>query len=65
MDSDTLAGLGIVIMVLSIIAFITGFFMAIFSKVNRKKGVSMLIWSIIFFIIGFGTCVANFKLHIN
>lgn len=62
MDSDTLASLGILIMILSVISFLVGFFMAIFSQKNRIKGISLLIGSIIGFIIGFGTCLANINL---
>jgi hypothetical protein len=63
MDSDNLVGLGMIIMVLSTISFLVGLFMAIFSKKDRKTGVNLLIGSIVFFIIGFGTCAANFSLH--
>ena len=63
MDSDNLMQLGMVIMGLSVIAFFIGLCKAIFFKNERKNGVNILIWSIVFFIIGFGTCAANFTLH--
>jgi hypothetical protein len=59
---ETLTGLGIIIACISPIFFLFGLIMAIFSKEKKKLGVKFLIGSVIGFIIGFGTCLANFSL---
>ncbi len=62
MDSDILASIGAIIACIAPIVFLTGVIMAIVSKTNRKTAVKMIIFSIIGFIIGFGTCLANLSL---
>jgi hypothetical protein len=46
---------------ISFITFIVGILMQ-FSEKNRKYGLQMILYSIIAFVIGFGTCVATFAL---
>lgn len=62
LKSDVLAQFGIVLALLSIPLFLIGLIVAIASQKNRKVGLKLLIGSIIAFIIGFGTCIANFSL---
>ena len=50
-------------MIICIIVFITGIIVAIFNKEERKKGIKMMVFSVIAFLIGFGGCVAY--LYIN
>lgn len=49
-------------MTLSVLTFVVGFFMAIFSKKNSKLASKLLIGSVITFVIGFGGCVAFISL---
>ncbi len=58
---DILIPICFIIALLSFMCFSLGFFM-LFSKENRKNGLKLLLISTITFIIGFGTCVANFKI---
>ncbi len=46
-----------VYIILCLIFFIAGILIAIFSKVERKSGIKMIIYSVIAFIIGFGGCL--------
>ncbi len=62
--SDTLATLGGIAAFLSFICFIISFFMLFFEK-SRKLGLKLLIGSIITFVIGFGTCAANFSMNMH
>lgn len=61
---DFLVSLGIIIALISSAAFIVSIFMLFFKK-TRKLGLKILIISVIAFIIGFGTCAANFRLNIH
>ena len=45
-------------MVFCIIVFVAGAIVAIFNKSERKKGIKMLVYSVIAFLIGFGGCIA-------
>ncbi len=45
----------------SFITFIIGILMQ-FSEKNKKFGLQMILYSIIAFVIGFGTCFASFSL---
>lgn len=58
---DFLTGFGMLLVLGSVFAFIVGFFM-LFNDKTRKLGLKIFIISIITFIIGFGTCAANFSL---
>lgn len=51
---------GIVVFV-SVITFMFGIFMQ-FSEKNKKFGLQMILYSIIAFVIGFGTCFATLTL---
>lgn len=62
MDSDILASIGAIIACIAPIVFLVGLITAIVSKPNRKLAVKLIIFSIIGFIIGFGTCLANLSL---
>lgn len=46
---------------ISVITFIAGIFMQ-FSEKNKKVGLQMILYSIIAFVIGFGTCFATLSL---
>ena len=50
-------------MIVCIIVFVSGILVAIFNKEERKKGIKMLVFSMIAFLIGFGGCFAY--LYIN
>jgi hypothetical protein len=58
---ETLVGIGIFLAIISVVAFVVGFIM-IFFESRRKLGLKVMLFSVIGFIIGFGTCVANFSL---
>lgn len=58
---ETLVTIGIILAIISAIAFIIGFFMLFFES-QRKAGLKIMLFSVIGFVIGFGTCVANFSL---
>ncbi len=58
---ESLAGFGIILAIISIVSFCIGFIM-IFSEKQRKLGLKILLFSVIGFIVGFGTCFANFSL---
>jgi hypothetical protein len=47
---------------ISVITFIVGVFMQ-FSEKNKKLGLQMILYSVIAFVIGFGTCFATFTLN--
>jgi hypothetical protein len=59
---EALFSLGIIVACISPIFFLFGLIMAIFSEEKKKLGVKFLIGSVIGFIIGFGTCLANFSM---
>jgi len=59
---DTLVTIGILLAIISAIAILVGFIM-IFFESRRKLGLKVILFSIIGFIIGFGTCFANFSLR--
>lgn len=59
---DILASIGAIIACIAPIIFLVGLIMAIVSKPNRKTAVKMMIFSVIAFAIGFGTCLANISL---
>lgn len=58
---DFLTGFGMLLVLGSVFAFIVGFFMLFIEK-SRKTGLKLMLISVITFIIGFGTCAANFSL---
>lgn len=60
---DFFIGLGMVLVVLSVITFFIGFILMLI-KNTRTTGIRMVIISIIAFIIGFGTCSASFQLNL-
>lgn len=62
LKSDFLGSLGAIIAIVSPFIFLVGLIMAIVSQEKRKLGIKLLIGSIILFIIGFGTCLANLSL---
>jgi hypothetical protein len=59
---ELLLSIYLIIMTLSVLTFVVGFFMAIFSKKNSKLASKLLIGSVITFVIGFGGCVAFISL---
>lgn len=59
--SEILGELCLSIFGLSILVFIVGLIMLFFER-KRKLGVKLLIASGVFFLIGFGTCVALIKI---
>jgi hypothetical protein len=58
---DTLVEIGIILAVISLIAFLIGFIMLFFES-QRKLGLKIMLFSVIGFIIGFSTCAANFSM---
>lgn len=59
--NNLLIQISVVIAIISAFAFLVGIIMLFFDK-TRKVGLRILIVSVITFIIGFGTCLANFSL---
>jgi hypothetical protein len=51
-----------IVALISVITFIVGFFMQ-FSEKKKKLGLQMILYSVIAFVIGFGTCVATLNLN--
>lgn len=47
---------------ISIIAFLVGIFRLIFISDDKKISLKIILYAVIAFIIGFGTCAANFTL---
>lgn len=62
LKSDTLAGIGMILAIVSSFVFLVGLIIIIASQKNRKIGLKLLIGSVIAFIIGFGTCFVNLSL---
>ena len=58
---EALVTIGIILAIISVMAFVVGFVM-IFFESRRKLGLKVMLFSVIGFIIGFGTCFANFSL---
>ena len=58
---NALVTIGIILAIISVVAFVIGFIMLFFEN-QRKHGLKVMLFSLIGFIIGFGTCVANFNL---
>jgi hypothetical protein len=58
---DFLITFGGIIATISILIFIVSFFM-LFIDDSRKKGLKLMLISVISFIIGFGTCVSNLNI---
>ena len=61
--NDTLSSIGMIVALLSVIAFIFGFIRLIFIE-DKKFSLQILLYSVIAFIIGFGTCYATFSLKL-
>jgi len=59
---DILASLSMIVVCLSVIAFFFGLIRLIFIK-EKKFSLQILAYSVIAFIIGFGTCVATLQLN--
>ena len=47
---------------ISVIAFLFGIVRLIFISENKKLSLKIIMYSVIAFVIGFGTCAANFSL---
>lgn len=47
---------------ISVIAFLVGIVRLIFISENKKLSLKIILYSVIAFVIGFGTCAANFSL---
>ncbi|WP_417940572.1 hypothetical protein [Flavobacterium sp. RS13.1] len=47
---------------MSVIAFLVGIIRLIFVSSNKKLSLKIILFSVISFVIGFGTCAANFSL---
>lgn len=59
---DTLVGIGMILALISVVAFLVGIIM-VFIERYRKLALRILLGSVIAFIIGFSTCAYNFNLH--
>lgn len=57
-----LSFIGGIVAAISIITFIIGLFMQFFDK-YKYKGLQLLLYSMVAFVIGFGTCVAVLAMH--
>ncbi len=58
---DSLVEIGILLAIISAITFVVGFIMLFFES-KRKLGLKTMLFSVIGFVIGFGTCFTNFSL---
>lgn len=47
---------------ISVIAFLVGIVRLIFISENKKLSLKIILYSVIAFVIGFGTCAVNFSL---
>jgi hypothetical protein len=59
---EIISSLSMLLVALSAIAFFVSIVMVIFDTKNRKLSLRILLFSIIAFVIGFGTCVASFSM---
>lgn len=62
---DFLVSAGALIAIISIIAFFVGLVRLIFISDDKKLSLKIILYSVVAFIIGFGTCAANFTLNIH
>lgn len=60
--NDILAQISMIIVGISTITFLIGFIM-LFIESKRKIALKIVLYSVIAFVIGFGTCVATFSLN--
>jgi hypothetical protein len=60
---DFIAQISMIVVIISVITFLVGFFMVFFES-KRKLALKILLLSVIAFVIGFSTCVATFSLKI-
>ena len=61
--NESLFTLWCICMFFNVMIFIAGALIAIFIKVDRKKGIKMMIYSLIAFLIGFGGCVVYLSIN--
>ena len=54
--------IGGLIALLSVVAFLIGILRLIFIQDDKKVSLKIILYSVIAFVIGFGTCAANFSL---
>ncbi|MDR7372263.1 hypothetical protein [Flavobacterium aquidurense] len=59
---DFLVVIGGLAAFISVIAFLVGVLRLIFISDDKKTSLKIILFSIIAFVIGFGTCAANFSL---
>lgn len=59
--SDLLSSVILFLLFVSPIVFVIGIILVAVSKDTRKFGIKLIIGSVIAFIIGFGTCMANIR----
>lgn len=59
--SEILASVGGIMALISLIAFFVGLLSLIISD-NKKIPLKIILYSVIGFVVGFGTCAANFSL---
>lgn len=59
---DFLVFVGGAIAFMSVIAFLFGIVRLIFISDDKKLSLKIILYSVIAFVIGFGTCAANFSL---
>jgi len=57
-----LVSIGGIIAFLSVITFLFGIVRLIFISDDKKLSLKIILYSVIAFVIGFGTCAANFSL---
>ncbi len=59
---DFLVFAGAIIAFMSVIAFLFGIVRLIFISDDKKLSLKIILYAVIAFVIGFGTCAANFSL---
>jgi hypothetical protein len=60
--NNFLMSFGAIIAFMSIISFLFGIVRLIFIADDKKLSLKIILYSVIAFVVGFGTCAANFSL---
>lgn len=61
---ESISVIAMIVALLSAIAFIFGLLRVLFINDDKKFSIQIMLYSVILFIIGFGTCYATFSLKL-